>query len=100
MNDQPVPDWLLHEAIKADNTLGFLDAYEQLGQWFDAEEDLPLRHQFALEYLELTGVHPEQRHEFRGALEKIRRYELRARIDGLIVSFRQRLQSKLSGVGC
>jgi hypothetical protein len=87
-----VPDWLLHEAREADIQLQFLDAYEEFALSYDHETVLPLRHQFAEEYVKLTGVHPEHRDEYRFALKRIRDYELAARVQGLILSFRERVQ--------
>lgn len=47
-------------------------AHEDMAEFFDNETVPTERQQFAESYRRLVGVHPENRHEFRDALERIR----------------------------
>ncbi len=47
-------------------------AHEDVAEIFDTETVPTERQQFAESYRRLVGVHPDDRHEFRQALERIR----------------------------
>lgn len=61
-----------HAAWDAERHILRLDAQEWLAQFHDQETSRILQHSFAARYRCAVGVHPDQRHEFRDALMRIR----------------------------
>ena len=59
------------EELKADRKLAEMDLFADLAELYETEQSPRLRQRFADRYRRLIGVHPEQRKEFRAALERV-----------------------------
>ena len=59
-------------AWDAELQLERVEAHEDVAEFFDNETVPVERQQFAESYRRLVGVHPDDRHEFRQTLERIR----------------------------
>lgn len=60
------------ESLEARKTLAQMKLHERLAQTCDQMTAQSLREQFAESYREVIGVYPDQREEFRQALERVK----------------------------
>jgi len=58
--------------LSARQKLALLKVHEGLAERYEREKSASLRAEYAASYRKVIGVDPEQRHEFRDAMERVR----------------------------